>query len=116
MTLENPPAMTICTYEIADMPLADLTDTAFLRDNSISENDLTVAWFLDASEGRRPASWTIYDRLHAQWNGIHVPSHARMARADMRNIVLWRWGQGQDAAISVFDPQNRLQQNQRSWD
>lgn len=108
--------LTVCTYEIVDMPLADLTDKTFLREHSISEDDLTSAWFLEAGEGRRPASWTIHDRLLADWNGIHVPSYARKARADMHNIVLWRWGKGDRGEISVFDPQNRLPRNQRSWD
>ncbi|MDB5525609.1 MAG: hypothetical protein JWM58_3372 [Rhizobium sp.] len=108
--------LTICTYDIDDMPLADLTDETLLRETGISAEDLSSAWFLDASENRRPTSWTIYDRLHARWNGIYVPSFARKARADMHNIVLWRWQEVQQGTISIFDPERRLPKNQRSWE
>lgn len=105
--------LTICTYEIADMPLADLTDREFLRESGISADDLSSAWF---DEKVQPGSWRVYDRLQENWAGILVSSFARMARQDMQNIVLWHWQDIPIGRISVFDPQGRLPKNQHSWE
>jgi RES domain-containing protein len=108
--------LTICTYEIADMPLADLTDRKFLGDQGISTGELSSDWFQELSESRRPASWIIYDRLRNGWCGIRVPSFARMARHDMHNIVLWRWQDLKQGQISIFDPAGRFPKNQKTWE
>ena len=104
--------LTICTYELTNIKLADLTDAQFLRDNSIAPDDLASAWF-DAPA--HPPSWTIHDRLHRDWDGIRVPSFARKARADMHNIVLWHWEATADRSITVYDPAQKLPKDQRSW-
>jgi RES domain-containing protein len=108
--------LTICTYEIRSLPLADLGDGDVLKSYDITQSDLSSAWFDTASRGRRPASWTVYDRLQADWCGILVPSFARKARPDMINIVLWHWQDRTEGDIMVFDPAGRLPRDQRSWE
>ena len=49
-------------------------------------------------------------------NGIIVPSFANGARAEFRNLVLWRWNTGETNAVAVIDPTGRLPKNQRSWE
>jgi RES domain-containing protein len=108
--------LTICTYEIIGMAIADLTHQESLGEYPISASELSCEWFQELSENRRPASWNIYDRLQKNWNGIRVPSFARMARDDMHNIVLWHWEELEEGKISVFDPAKRLPKNQKSWE
>lgn len=105
--------LTICTYELTNVKLADLTDAQFMRDNAIAADDLSSAWF---DTPARPASWTVYDRLHQDWAGIRVPSFARKSRPDMHNIVLWHWETTAESGIVVFDPARKLPINQRSWE
>lgn len=106
--------LTICTYEIQSIELADLTDDSLLDENELSRADLASAWFLEKSDGVRPRSWLAYDRLHKDWPGIVVPSFARNARAEFRNIVLWRWNTNRKNRIRIYDPNNRLPKNQES--
>lgn len=107
--------LTICTYEIAAIDLADLTDDATLSDADISVDDLASPWMLERSEGLRPRSWSVHDKLAKKWPGIHVPSFARNARPESRNIVLWRWNSGRQDRVTIFDPNGRLPKDQRSW-
>jgi RES domain-containing protein len=107
--------LTICTYEIESMELADLTDDGFLDDNKLSDADLQSPWFLEKSDGLRPKSWMAHDRLHKTWPGIIVPSFARNARPEFRNIVLWRWNTNQTNKVTIYDPNSRLPRNQESW-
>lgn len=107
--------LTICTYEIASIDLADLTDEAVLSDAGITHDDLAGAWLLERSGGKRPRSWKVHEKLSRRRAGIHVPSFARNARPDFRNIVLWRWNTGPEDRISIFDPNDRLPKDQSSW-
>jgi RES domain-containing protein len=107
--------LTICTYEIATIELADLTDEAVLSSLDINADDLASPWLLERSEGRRPRSWSVHDKLAKTWSGILVPSFARNARPEFRNIVLWRWNTAGAERVSIFDPNSRLPKDQRSW-
>ena len=46
--------------------------------------------------------------------GIVVPSFSPFASKDMKNLVLWKWG---DSAhqIKVIDDHHQLPKNQNSW-
>lgn len=107
--------LTLCTYDLDNVELADLTDDAVLAETGITRDDLASAWLLERSEGRRPRSWTAHEKLARRWPGILVPSFARAARPDFRNMVLWRWNTGPESRVSIFDPNRRLPRNQRSW-
>jgi RES domain-containing protein len=107
--------LTICTYEIAAIEIGDLTDGVLLAVEGINIDDLGSPWMLETSEGNRPRSWSVYDKLAKRWAGISVPSFARCARSEFRNIVLWRWNTGPLDRVSIFDPNNRLPKDQRSW-
>lgn len=107
--------LTICSYEIASIELADLADEALLQAAGITHDDLSSAWLLERSEGLRPRSWSVHDKLQKHWAGVYVPSFARNARPEFRNIVLWRWNTGTSDQVSVHDPNGRLPKNQQSW-
>jgi RES domain-containing protein len=107
--------LTICTYEIEAIDLADATDGNFLAEVGVAPDDLDSPWFLELSNGERPRSWKIHDRLADNWAGVYVPSFARNARTEFRNIVLWRWNTGPADRITIFDPNSRLPKNQQSW-
>jgi RES domain-containing protein len=107
--------LTLCTYELAGLAIADLTDAEVLSHHGFTAEILASGWFQDKAEGRKPASWQVYEKLHREWSGILVPSFARMARPDMKNIVLWRWDNGPGTVV-VHDPHARLPKNQRSWE
>lgn len=107
--------LTICSYEIDAIALADLTDSDLLAGAGITPDDLISPWMLEASEGKRPRSWQVHEKLAKTWAGAYVPSFARNARPEFRNIVLWRWNTGPADRITIFDPNSRLPKNQQSW-
>ncbi|WP_367117403.1 RES domain-containing protein [Mesorhizobium sp.] len=50
-------------------------------------------WATALSDGNRPASWSIYDRLrHQGIAGILVPRFAPSAETENCNLVLWDSG------------------------
>lgn len=107
--------LTICTYEIAAIEIGDLTNEEFLAGEGLNADHLGSPWMLELSEGNRPRSWFVHDKLAKRWAGISVPSFARNARSEFRNIVLWRWNTGPMDRVSIFDPNGRLPKDQKSW-
>jgi hypothetical protein len=65
---------------------------------------------LDRASGREPASWRT--RLRKTAAGILVPSFVNRARADMHNLVLWKWGPNLPHRVTAYDPSGRLPKNQ----
>lgn len=62
-----------------------------------------------------PPTWKMVDFLIKNNKaGIVVPSFAPFASKDMKNLVLWKWG---DSAhqIKVIDDHHQLPKNQNSW-
>jgi RES domain-containing protein len=77
---------------------------------------MACAWATALSDGERPASWFIYDRLRLQdIAGVLVPSFAPGAGIEDRNLVLWDWGPDRPHKVTVFDPSGRLPKDQLSW-
>ena len=111
----------LCAYRVDCTDLADLASPEGLR--SLAEAGLAIdaamlgaPWALDLSEGRRPASWTVHDRLTAAgYAGALVPSFAPGASAADRNLVLWHWGEDMPHSVRVIDPDQRLPKNAQSW-
>jgi RES domain-containing protein len=108
--------LTICSYDVDVDDLIDLRTEADRAAVAIGMADMSCAWAYDLTAGRRPASWTIADRLIAAGAaGILTPSFATGARIDMTNLVLWRWGADLPYRVEVHDPSGRLPKNQLSW-
>lgn len=107
--------LTMCAYEVDCADIADLTTDAARTAAGVTLADMACPWALDIAENRRPASWTVYDRLHAAAAGIRVPSFAVGASETMSNLVLWDWSGAPPHKVAVFDPDHRLPRNAASW-
>lgn len=106
----------LCSYDIDCDDVADLTAEEGRAAYSVSMEEMACSWAMALAEGRRPASWAIYDRLILQGiAGILVPSFAPGAEEDDRNLVLWSWGQYPPHRVMVNDPSGRLPKDQLSW-
>lgn len=103
--------LTICEYDVDVQDIVDLsTPTPELR------AELGCAWMDDRSKGFTPPSWRIADELIAKGAaGILVPSFAHGAPPDMRNLVLWTWGDSLPHKVTVYDPSDRLPRDGLSW-
>ncbi len=98
--------LTICSYAV------DVDDVVDMRGEAIA----SCAWRYEMAMGREPASWALAKRLIADGAaGILVPSFANGARADMANLVLWRWGAALPHRVVVHDQSGRLPKNPASW-
>lgn len=106
-----------CSSDIDCEAVADLTSEKGRNCVQVTTEGMTCAWASALAEGKRPASWAIYDRLFAGGTaGILVPSFAPGAEADDRNLVLWKWGADLPYQVKVIDPSGRLPKDQLSWD
>lgn len=106
----------LCAYEVDCEDIADLASEAGRAAFGIAFEDMACAWALALSEGERPASWSIHDRLRAKGiAGILVPSFAPGAESEDRNLVLWDWGPDRPHRVAVVDPGGRLPKDQLSW-
>lgn len=106
----------LCAYQVDCEDIADLTSEAGRAAFDVAFEDMACAWAFTLSEGERPASWSIHDRLRAKGiAGILVPSFAPGAESDDRNLVLWDWGPDIPHQVVVVDPSGRLPKDQLSW-
>ncbi|MBZ9701638.1 MULTISPECIES: RES family NAD+ phosphorylase [unclassified Mesorhizobium] len=106
----------LCSYEIDCDDIVDLTTDEAREEFSVTLEDMACPWATVLSDGERPASWSVYDRLRPRSIvGIVVPSFAPSAEMEDRNLVLWDWGPGLPHKIAVFDPSGRLPKDQLSW-
>jgi RES domain-containing protein len=103
-------------YDVDVADIVDLTRDAGRKAAAVELAELACAWRLDLANGREPASWRVANRLRTAAAGILVPSFAKDARRDMRNLVLWRWGSDPHHRVTVHDPSGRLPKDQRSWE
>lgn len=108
--------LTICLYEVDCEDIVDLSTEDGRRDAGVELDEMACAWALDVAEGRMPASWRVAKALIALGHaGVLVPSFARCARPDMRNLVLWEWAPRLPRRVMVHDPSGRLPKNLLSW-
>ncbi|WP_027998675.1 RES family NAD+ phosphorylase [Sinorhizobium arboris] len=106
----------LCSYDIDCADIADLTTERGRAEHGVSLEEMACSWAGALAEGRRPASWAIYDRLHSRGAaGILVPSFAPGAEEGDRNLVLWTWGPDLPHRVDVYDPSGRLPKDQLSW-
>jgi len=106
----------LCSYEIDCDDIVDLTREEGRGAFDVTLQEMGCAWATALSNGDRPASWSIYDRLRASGTaGILVPSFAPGAEDEDRNLVLWDWGPDLPHQVQVLDPSGRLPRDQLSW-
>jgi RES domain-containing protein len=108
--------LTVCSYVVDVDDLVDLRTERNRKAAKIDMADMGCAWFDDLSNGEKPASWTVVENLMTTGaSGIITPSFAHGARADMTNLVLWKWGLDLPYKVEVHDPTGRLPRDQSSW-
>jgi RES domain-containing protein len=101
--------LTICSYAVDVDDLVDLRSDEARSAAGVDFGAMACAWAFDLAERRRPASWSVAERLIAKGaSGILTPSFARTARPDMANLVLWRWGPTPPHKVELYDPNGRL--------
>lgn len=106
----------LCSYEVDCEDILDLTIEQVRSEASVALDDMVCAWATALSEGRRPVSWTLHDRLRPKGvAGILVPSFAPGAEEGDRNLVFWDWGPALPHKVTVIDPNGRLPKDQLSW-
>jgi RES domain-containing protein len=108
--------LTICSYDVDCDAIADLTDDDMRKHLGISLETMSSAWASSLSEGKRPVSWTVHDKLCKSWAGILVPSFAHRAKHSISNLVLWKWSAKLPHKVAIIDPTGRLPRNQKSWE
>ncbi|MCW5721767.1 MAG: RES domain-containing protein [Devosia sp.] len=80
----------LCSYDVDCEDIIDLSDDAGRKAASVTLDEMSAPWAFDLATGKRPASWSIHDRLFASGAaGILVPSFAPGADEGDRNLVLW---------------------------
>jgi RES domain-containing protein len=106
----------LCSYDVDCEDIADLCTESGKKKHDVAYNDMACAWAAALSDGKRPVSWEIYDRLRTLGlAGILVPSFAPGVSVEDRNLVLWDWGPDRPHKIEVYDPSGRLPKDQLSW-
>jgi RES domain-containing protein len=106
----------LCSYDVDCEDIADLCTESGRRRYEVAYGDMACAWAAALSEGKRPVSWEIYERLRVLGSaGILVPSFASGAAADDRNLVLWDWGPDLPHNFKVSYRSGRLPKDQLSW-
>jgi RES domain-containing protein len=108
--------LVLCSYDVDCEDVIDLCDPGVRERQSVTLEQMSCAWAQAIAEGRRPASWSIHDRLAPMGAArIVVPSFAVGAGPDDRNLVLWAWGPDLPHKVEVYDPSGRLPRDQLSW-
>ncbi len=106
----------LCSYDVDCEDVADLTTEKGRAEYATSLEEMACSWASALAEGRRPASWAIYDRLYTHGiAGILVPSFAPGGQEDDRNLVLWTWSPNLPHRVAVNDASGRLPKDQLSW-
>ena len=108
--------LTMCSFEVDCDDIVDLRDEVQRKAAGVSAEDMSCAWFSAIAEGKRPASWAIYEQLRHTAAGILVPSFAPGVLPTMSNLVLWDWAPAGPHAVVLHDPEHRLPRDGRSWE
>jgi len=107
----------LCSYDVDCADIADLRTDAGRAIHNATLTDMTCSWFSYISNGEKPPSWRVAERLISDGHaGILVPSFAPRRTLADQNLVLWRWSDHAPHQVRVFDPSDRLPRNQLSWD
>lgn len=112
----RPQPSTLCAYELECEDLLDLLDGEQRKIAGISLSEMACAWELMIATKQTPPTWEMAERLIGSGvAGIIVPSYAKNAPSDGRNIVLWDWHNYPPHQVKLIDDDNLLPKNQDSW-
>ncbi len=101
--------LTICQYDVDCSDVLDLTDEIVLLNCGIKPSALSCAWLDQATNNKTPDSWFLASQLiEMKVNAIIVPSFARGATSEMKNIVFWQWSESLPCKVKVIDDFARL--------
>lgn len=91
-------------------PVLDATDAAALAGFDLGPEALADPhWAMRMAQGRSVPTQTLAERAISEgYCGMIVPSFAPGARAEARNMVLWRWGADLPTRVALIDEQGRL--------
>lgn len=91
-------------------PVFDGTDPAALAGQGLTPQSLAADdWRVFMARGEDAPTQRLGRRLHqAGFAGMLVPSYARLAPAQARNLVLWRWS---PETLRLIDDEARLRQS-----
>ncbi len=100
----------IVQYSADISGLFDACDPAALAQYNMTQDALAdPAWLLKMQRGQRVPTQDLAAALPGAGHpGMIVPSYAKGARAGALNIVLWQWGGGTRAGLTVIDDDGRL--------
>jgi RES domain-containing protein len=108
--------LTLCAYEVDCDDVLDLTDPVTLTAHGIEPSDLACAWKDLATQGIRPPSWMLAERLiRGGIAGVVVPSHASGATTVDVDVVFWNWGRTPPHQVRIIDDEHRLPRDASSW-
>lgn len=101
---------TLVCYRAAIETVFDATDPSGLVAYGATPADLAADDWRDAmrSTGLAPTQRLAARLMADGFAAIIAPSFARGAGAEDRNLVIWRWGAGTPAQLSVIDDDDRL--------
>jgi len=104
---------TLCAYDVAATPIADLTDQGTLAALDVSAATLASPWKqIRLIEKTTPPTWTLASHLFdLGFAGLRAPS----VRSPGANLVLWRWNDAPGRTVAALDPLGDLPTDQRSW-
>ena len=110
------PPLTVVCYDVDCDNIVDLGSAEGREPFGVGLAELSCPWLLLAETGRPVPSHQIAERLISDGAaGIIVPSFAPGARAEDRNIVLWKWDRRRPHRVAAFDPEKRLPKDDKSW-
>jgi RES domain-containing protein len=101
--------LTICQYDVDCERVLDLTNESVLLNCGIKPSSLSCAWLDMATRNKTPDSWLLASILiESKVNAIIVPSFAKGATEDMKNVIFWKWSDKPPCKVNVIDDFNRL--------
>lgn len=105
--------ITLIAYRAEITGIVDATEPATLAALGLTASELADPAWRDAMRtgGMAPTQRLASDLMARGYCGLLVPSYASGAAPADRNLVLWRWGKGHPARLSVIDDEGRLTPN-----
>lgn len=111
------PPLTLCEYDVDCDPVADLASAAARSRLGVKLASLACPWKQLMEKGQQVPSWEVAAEMAAGGHvGMLVPSFFVGASAAHVNLVLWDWGDAPPKMVRVYDPDDKLPRDRRSWE